>query len=76
MSTKLTDPNDLLSEMEEPIQMIRGAQDALSSMGYGVDVTPGSIRFIADALFPPVKRLEELWRQWAKLHHGDGEKEG
>jgi hypothetical protein len=76
MSTKLTDPNDFLFEMEEPIRAARGAVESLASIGASRCVTAESINFMADALLPEVKRLEELWGQWAKLQRGAGEREG
>ena len=76
MTINLTDPNDLLSEMEEPIRMVRGAQDALASIGASGAVTAESINLVADALYPATSRLDELWHQWAKLQKSAGEKEG
>ncbi len=66
MSTKIKDPDDILSEMEEPIRTIRGGHDALVSLGDGgSDVTTQSIQFMADGLGSAVRRLDALWREWA-----------
>jgi hypothetical protein len=76
MSTKLTDPGDFLFEMEEPIRAIRGANDTLMSIGTSDTTTKASINFIADAIEPEIKRLENLWQQWAKTKRTPTEKEG
>ena len=66
MSAKIKDPDDILSEMEAPIRTIRGGHDALVSLGDGgLDITAKSIQFMADGLWPAVKRLDELWHAWA-----------
>ena len=66
MTAKIKDPDDILSEMEEPIRTVRGALDALVSIGGGgCDVTAQSIQFMAEGLGPAVRRLDALWREWA-----------
>ena len=78
MSTKLTDPADLLDEMAEPIRTVRGAHDALHSIAdeLGGLLTEAGVKFIANGLWPAVSRLEELSEQWAKVQKSAGEGEG
>jgi hypothetical protein len=78
MTIKLTDPADLLDEMEEPIRTVRGAYDALIAIAdeMGGLLTEAGVKFIASGLWPAVRRLEELSEQWAKLQKSAGEKEG
>ena len=78
MTTKLTDPADLLDEMEEPIRTARGAHDALLAIGdeMGGLLTEAGVKFITGGLWPAVRRLEELSEQWAKVRRSARETEG
>ena len=76
MSTKLTDPSNILMQMEGPIRAIRGANETFMSLGTADHVSQGSINFVADALLLEVSKLEGLWRQWENIRPGKNEAEG